>query len=71
MEYLLFILGLVFGSVVSQIISYIINKHKDAYGWFVLTPIYESNEHFNIKITIQGEQNLLKKDKIILYKTQE
>lgn len=67
MEYLLFILGVVFGSVVSHIIFHI----KDAHGWFVLTPIDESNEHFNIKITIQGEQNLLKKDKIILYKTQE
>lgn len=71
MTYLLFTAGVVFGSIVSQIISSIIDKYKGAYGWFILTPIDESNEYFNIKITVQGEQNLLKKDKIILYKTQE
>ena len=67
MTYLLFTAGVVFGSIISQIIY----RYKTAYGQFSLTPIDESNEYFNIKITVQGEQNLLKKDKIILYKTQE
>lgn len=69
MAYLLFMAGVVFGSIVSQIIF----RHKTAYGQFSLTPIDESYEYFSVNVTIRGEQNLLKKDKIILYKlkTQE
>ena len=69
MAYLLFTAGVVFGSIVSQFFY----RCKAAYGQFYLTPIDESGDCFSVRITIRGEQNLLKKNKIILYKmkTQE
>ena len=65
MTYFLFALGVLFGSIATQIIF----RHKAAYGRFSLSQTDTSPECLKVTISIADGQNLLKKDKIILHRT--
>lgn len=65
MLYLVFLGGVVLGSIITQILVH----YRTAHGYFKLEPYDDDDTGFyKINIRIPGEIDLLEKDKIILAK---
>ena len=66
MNYFILLIGVLVGSVITQLLFY----HKTACGYFRIVPYDEDRGYYaiNFRIPESHKENLLKKDRIILYK---
>lgn len=68
---LTFILGIIFGSIVSIVTERCKRNAKDAYGSFKIKPVSDEDGHtglYSVNVAIVPNQDLLSKDRIILIK---
>lgn len=64
MDYLIFTIGVVFGSILSQFIF----RRRTGYGRFKVEPYKDEEGFYTVNVALAQDDNLLKVDKIILYK---
>ena len=67
MIYLVFLGGVIVGSILGSIIMQIIVHHKTAHGYFRLDPLDEEPDFYTVHIDIE-QTHLETKDRIILKK---
>lgn len=64
MDYLIFTIGVVFGSILAQFIF----RRRTGYGRFKVEPYKDEEGFYTVNVALIQDDNLLKVDKIILYK---
>ena len=64
MDYLIFTIGVVFGSILTQFIF----RRRTGYGRFKVEPYKDEEGFYTVNVALIQDYNLLKVDKIILYK---
>lgn len=64
MDYLIFTIGVLFGSILSQFIF----RRRTGYGRFKVEPYKDEEGFYTVNVALIQDDNLLKVDKIILYK---
>ena len=65
MNYLIFLGGVLLGSIITQLIV----RHKTGYGYFKIEPYSdEEPEMYKVNVCLTPDQSLLKVNKIWLYK---
>lgn len=64
MDYLIFTIGVAFGSILTQFIF----KWRTGYGRFKIEPYKDEEGFYTVNVALAQDDNLLKMNKIILYK---
>ena len=65
MNYLIFLGGVLLGSIITQLIV----RHKTGYGYFKIEPYSdEEPDMYKVNVCLTPDQSLLKVNKIWLYK---
>ena len=64
MDYLIFTIGVAFGSILSQFIF----RWRTGYGRFKVKPLDNEEGFYMVNVALAQDDNLLKANKIILYK---
>ena len=62
MIYLAFLIGVILGTIISQVLIH----HRTGYGYFKVEPYKDEEGFYTVNVRIPNEQDLLHIDKIIL-----